>query len=56
MTKISIEIDETTEVLVKRLAEEAGVSVSDFSRDALLDYVKKFANGCITTSRLAKSA
>ena len=45
MTKISIEIDETTEALVKRLAEEAGVSVSDFSRDALLDYAKKLPTG-----------
>ncbi len=56
MNQISIEIDEVTEELIKRLAAEAGMSISDFSRNALIDYAKKFTDGCITTLRLAKSA
>lgn len=56
MNQISIEVDDDTEKLLERLADEAGMSKSDFSRNALLDYVKKFPDGCITTLSVAKSA
>lgn len=56
MNRISIEVDEKTEALVERLAKDAGISVSDFSREALLDYAKKFDPGCITTEGMSRSA
>ena len=45
MNQICIEIDEETQALVERLATLTGMTVSEFSRDALLDYAKKFSRG-----------
>ena len=55
MNRVVFNLDASTVALVETMAKTEGVAISQISREALVTYLKKFKEGCITT-RAGKTA